>query len=136
VSWVSDVPRRLRPSRPGQGEVALSALKASCGMAVASRHSLLDRLQGGRMVVQGGVELWCDGVGRSGDTVAERTTIYTVSAAVDGLHGVSMLALAAVPGWRRHAGASAALALLFAAADLMVARAARPPVGAHRGADR
>lgn len=107
-------------------EAAVTGARAACGLALACRHSLLDRLQGGRMLVHAGAEAWARGA--SGPARSDTTTVYTAAAAVDVLHGVSMLATALVPSHRRHASSSAAIALLFAVADLVVCRTDRPHV--------
>lgn len=105
-------------------EAALTGGRAACGLALACRHSVLDRLQGGRMLVQAGAEAWARGA--SGPARSDTTTVYTAAAAVDALHGVSMLAIAIWPSHRRQASASAAVAFLFAVGDLLVRRADRP----------
>lgn len=110
------------------GEFALTGARAACGIAVASRHSLLDRLQGGRMVVQAPIEAWARGALPGDRAKADTTTVYRVAAVVDVLHGLSMLAFAAFPGHRRHAAASAAIALSFAAGDLLLCRTGGSPV--------
>lgn len=110
------------------GEVALTGARAVCGIAVASRHSLLDRLQGGRMVVQAPIEAWARGALPRDRAKADTATVYQIAAVVDGLHGLSMLAFAAFPSHRRHAVVSAGIALSFAAGDLLLCRMARTSV--------
>jgi hypothetical protein len=118
-------------------EAALTGARAACGVVLASRHSLLDRLQGGRMVAQAPVETWLRGGVPQQPAKTDTNTVYRIAAVVDTLHGISMLALAALPGNRRHAAVSAGLALSFAAGDLLVCRTAQDSAagsgaGAHQ----
>lgn len=85
------------------------------------------------MVLQAGAELWIRTGYDARSAWAVKGTVYGLAAAVDALHGVSMLALATVsgPGTRRRAALSAALAALFIAGDLLVVRAAEPPPRLH-----
>ncbi|GGB35176.1 hypothetical protein GCM10011492_27300 [Flexivirga endophytica] len=107
-----------------RAEVALTGARAACGLTLACRQSLLDRLQGGRMLLQAGAETWARGA--SGLARSDTATGYTAAAAIDALHGVSMLAIAIWPSHRRQASASAAVAFLFAVGDLLVRRTDRP----------
>lgn len=114
-------------------EGAVSGARAACGLVLVGRHSTLDRLQGARMIAQAGVELWARRNSPGARAPADTTTVYTLASAVDGLHGLSMLAFTTLPGHRRHAAGSAALALLFLAADVAVCRAVPPAQSAHHG---
>lgn len=116
-------------------EAALTGTRAACGVALVSRHSLLDRLQGGRMVAQAPIEAWSRGALPGDLAPTDTATVYTIAAAIDLLHGITMLALAALSGNRRHAVASAGIALSFAAGDLLLCRTAQTAetdVGAHQ----
>lgn len=97
------------------------------------RTSLLNRLQGARLVAQAGAEVW---VRSKHAAVADAGTVYGIAAVVDASHGVSMLAFAtfSAAGRRRRAALSAVLAALFTAGDLLVRAHAGPRPRLHPGA--
>lgn len=95
--------------------VGLEVARALYGVSLLRGPSALDRVLGGRMLVQGVATAV-----KGGDELA-----HGAGGGVDALHALSMVGLAAVSRrWRRRALVSAAVATGFAVAEVALTRAA------------
>jgi hypothetical protein len=91
--------------------VALEGVRAAYGLSLLTRGDRMGRLLGGRLLVQGGGTVWA-----GGDEL-----LHAGGAAVDVLHALSMVGLAAVSRTRRATALRAAgVATGFAAAEVLV----------------
>jgi hypothetical protein len=89
--------------------IGLEVARAGYGVSLLRRRSTMDRVLGGRLLVQGALT-----VVRGGDELT-----HGAGAGVDVLHAASMVGLAAVSRrWRRRALVSAAVATAFAVAEV------------------
>lgn len=89
---------------------ALEGARTAYGLALLTRPGAMNKMLGGRQVVQGAATLWAD------DELA-----HVGGGLVDTLHALSMLGLAAVsPARRREALHAALVATGFATAEVLV----------------